>query len=1433
MFSYVATASRPSAVTHCVRARFTSPQGWDLILAKNTRLEVLSLTTEGLKPVLDVPIRGRIASLDVIRTSSTSAAAGGASSQATACPDVVLVITERYRFALLGYDAQAQQIITLASGDVGDDVGRPADCGPLCCVDADLKCIVMHLYDGQLKVMPVVRQPPPVSSSASTATAPAWAAKLPFRVASPAFNVRIEELDLVDMVLLHGYSSPTMAVLYEDSKKNRHVRTYQILVDTQDISDGPWRHTMYDPDAAILVALPVPKNTGGARRGGDGCLVIGATTVQYVSGTEAASVRMRPSYIMCVAPIDDDGSRHLMCDAYGMLSLITVTRDVGSGNVTKLSIDALGNCTQANMIAYLDRGIVFCGSACEDHQLVQLHSTPVSVDAEGRRVGANADDSHVPMETRESFVEVLETFPNLGPIQDLCVVDRDGQGQGQVVTCSGVMAGGSLRIVRNGVGLQTMACVDLPGIRNMWSLRRGGGGTGAAAMETEDGASAGDSVLVVSFVGETRVLSVDDDGALGELDVDDIPGLDLESQTLHCGCIGRVEQSTAPLLWIMVTASACRLLNAATGELVATYNAEGTAQINVASHNASGQVVLGMGGGKLVVLHASASGWTVHKSCVFGAEIASVDISRRPPPRQVARRIARGSAAPGGSTLHAPELAAPYFVAGLWNREVHVRSAADPEQSLAMHALDVPPHVLPRDVLCCTLGMEEGAAVTGGDMGGASHDSPSRLFCALGDGRLASWAVTETWLPESSAASAGSDLSCVALSDFKAVALGTQPLKLRAFRAKGSTHVFASSDRPAIVHASGRSAGGSGGSGAVEHAKLLYSAVNVKDVSCACPFHVPGVLEDGICLSNEGQLTLGHVDEVRKLHIRRVPLGEQPRRIAHDLANRRFLVLTVKQEKTAPAAAGGGPSIAAAAGNENLDERADQPDTFYESESSHVLLFDEARFEILARYTLEPAEMVQCCCVTKFPSSGPPVPVEPPSEASGSSSATPFAGDGATMATMATDAPSEAMTTYYCVGTTYMNGNEHVAKRGRILLFTAVSDASGGTRLELRAVGRVKGAVYTLEPFCGGLLAGVNARLQLFQWVPRLDSNALGSSGASDKAPRGFDGDLRMLATQHGFITVLSTWTDGDRVLVGDMMKSISLVQLVNVKGANGSGASAAAADAGGGGGGGGTGAGAGAGAGGGAGAGAGAAPSSTRLVNEHAWVSEQSDVAMREVCRDYGSMWTTASATLDSRHYLACENMYNLYTCRRDPNAVTDDERRRLEFVGGFHLGEHVNRFREGSLVMRASAASSGSISSLTPKLVFGCVSGMLGVVASVNHDEFAVLSRLQAAAIKVLQGVGDMPYNPWRKFVTSSRADECRNFIDGDVVESILDMSRDDAERVWAEATAMYGRNGGGEAAAPAAASVGGASMELPTVLSSASAMLKYVEEVSRLCH
>lgn len=78
------------------------------------------------------------------------------------------------------------------------------------------------------------------------------------------------------------------------------------------------------------------------------------------------------------------------------------------------------------------------------------------------------------MDENSSYVTVMETFTNLAPILDMCVVDLERQSQGQLVTCSGAFKEGSLRIIRNGIGIQEHASIDLMGIKGMWALQANG-----------------------------------------------------------------------------------------------------------------------------------------------------------------------------------------------------------------------------------------------------------------------------------------------------------------------------------------------------------------------------------------------------------------------------------------------------------------------------------------------------------------------------------------------------------------------------------------------------------------------------------------------------------------------------------------------------------------------------------------------------------------------------------------------------------------------------------------------------------------------------------------------------------------------------------------------------------------------------------------------
>lgn len=66
-YNYMVTAQKPTAVNAAVVGNFTGPDDLNLIIAKNTRLEIHLVTPEGLRPVLDVGIYGRVSVMQLFR----------------------------------------------------------------------------------------------------------------------------------------------------------------------------------------------------------------------------------------------------------------------------------------------------------------------------------------------------------------------------------------------------------------------------------------------------------------------------------------------------------------------------------------------------------------------------------------------------------------------------------------------------------------------------------------------------------------------------------------------------------------------------------------------------------------------------------------------------------------------------------------------------------------------------------------------------------------------------------------------------------------------------------------------------------------------------------------------------------------------------------------------------------------------------------------------------------------------------------------------------------------------------------------------------------------------------------------------------------------------------------------------------------------------
>uniref|UniRef100_A0A8W4FNJ8 Damage specific DNA binding protein 1 n=1 Tax=Sus scrofa TaxID=9823 RepID=A0A8W4FNJ8_PIG len=437
-YNYVVTAQKPTAVNGCVTGHFTSAEDLNLLIAKNTRLEIYVVTAEGLRPVKEVGMYGKIAVMELFRPKGES-------------KDLLFILTAKYNACILEYKQSGESIdiITRAHGNVQDPQGR-------------------------------------------------------------------------------------------------HVKTYEVSLREKEFNKGPWKQENVEAEASMVIAVPEP--FGGA-------IIIGQESITYHNGDKYLAIAppiIKQSTIVCHNRVDPNGSRYLLGDMEGRLFMLLLEKEEqmdGTVTLKDLRVELLGETSIAECLTYLDNGVVFVGSRLGDSQLVKL----------------NVDSNE-----QGSYVVAMETFTNLGPIVDMCVVDLERQGQGQLVTCSGAFKEGSLRIIRNGIGIHEHASIDLPGIKGLWPLRSD------PNRETDD-------TLVLSFVGQTRVLMLNGE----EVEETELMGFVDDQQTFFCGNVAHQQL-------IQITSASVRLVSQEPKALVSEWKEPQGKNISVASCN-SNQVVVAVG----------------------------------------------------------------------------------------------------------------------------------------------------------------------------------------------------------------------------------------------------------------------------------------------------------------------------------------------------------------------------------------------------------------------------------------------------------------------------------------------------------------------------------------------------------------------------------------------------------------------------------------------------------------------------------------------------------------------------------------------------------------------------------------------------------------------------------------------------------------------
>jgi len=136
-------------------------------------------------------------------------------------------------------------------------------------------------------------------------------------------------------------------------------------------------------------------------------------------------------------------------------------------------------------------------------------------------------------------------------------------------------------------------------------------------------------------------------------------------------------------------------------------------------------------------------------------------------------------------------------------------------------------------------------------------------------------------------------------------------------------------------------------------------------------------------------------------------------------------------------------------------------------------------------------------------------------------------------------------------------------------------------------------------------------------------------------------------------------------------------------------------------------------------------------------------DGEIKEISRDYRPNWMTAVSFLDDDNYIGAENSFNIFSLQRNIDASAD--RARLESTGYFHVGEFINRFRQGSLVMKMLAEGSQQDVVISHTILYGTVSGAIGILACIDKEHYQTLENIQQALNKVIKGVGGFSHEEY----------------------------------------------------------------------------------------
>ena len=477
MYNYIANISKSTAVTHCLSCKFFSQEKLNLILSKNDIIEFYDLTKEGLVKNNFINIFGKIEILLNIPSHEKNK------------KDNLFILSEDLDFALLSFNNNSNNIDTILSGSVHEEIGRKQDgvfysldlmknfliisafknIFKLICVNNEMRIVekyhdftIKYQYEDIIFLAPfslnyvfkdniekhykniltfaVIKTD--IIDNTNNATTDTSSNELPQEISFETFQILVDANEYKHYSYLWKNDLlNTISIDTKDNTKNDNAYSAEDinLLQKIDLSENPTVSLMIThPDGPVILFF--------------------SNYVQYYKYDQKKKKLLpkkdkKISYeerkFTTYTLIDEKNYKYFVIDEYGNLFLLVLILPFSEEkNKSDLIFQFLGEINYSTCLAYLDNNYLFVGSNKANSQLVKIEKN------------------------ENNFINVIENFDTLAPISNLTLVNKNIENENHVelITISGIEKNCCVNMIKKGIPAIFEDEVEIKNIKNVFKV---------------------------------------------------------------------------------------------------------------------------------------------------------------------------------------------------------------------------------------------------------------------------------------------------------------------------------------------------------------------------------------------------------------------------------------------------------------------------------------------------------------------------------------------------------------------------------------------------------------------------------------------------------------------------------------------------------------------------------------------------------------------------------------------------------------------------------------------------------------------------------------------------------------------------------------------------------------------------------------------------